>query len=143
MKFRLANKGLDYAVRGSLGSCLLAGALGGVLGAAGCGSGVSAQPPGMTPPAADMGTTTTPIPYNPPYPPLAPQVQRGSGGPLTAPRVIPLFFSGDKLQNQLISFVQAYITRSISWQVLKEYGIGYGTVDTAKVLNAGIERVGK
>lgn len=108
------------------------------LGPLGCGNNSTDQPPStMMPPT--VGTPTTmPTPYTPAYPPQAPQVQAGTGGVLSAPRVIPMFFSGDKFQTQLNTFIQAYVTTSASWQLLKEYGVGTGTVTPPVVLTQNL-----
>ena len=141
MEHRLADRVCDVARASSRGvSGLLTGALIYVFGAlalgpAGCGGNSTAQPPSSMMPPGGMGIPTTmPTPYAPSYPPPPPQVQAGTGGVLTAPRVIPVFFSGDRFQAQLNTFIQAYIPNSASWQLLKEYGVGAGTVAPAVVL---------
>ncbi|MFO0575468.1 MAG: hypothetical protein U1A78_15855 [Polyangia bacterium] len=73
-------------------------------------------------------------PYDPAFPPLAPQVDKGSGEVLVAPRVIPVFWSGDAMQSQLTTFLSNYLTRSTSWTTLSEYGVGRGTVGSAVVI---------
>lgn len=108
---------------------------------AGCGSGSSTATGqnfdlgtgGKTDFGATVGDMAV-VPYDPPFPPVAPQVLRGSNVILATPRVIPVFWSGDTLRTELTTFVQSYMTRSSSWQVLKEYGIGFGTVATALVM---------
>ena len=137
MKFRSAPKGLDFIFQGLLAlSCLLAGALTTAVIASCGGSTMAAAPADMNAPIDGLapGTPMPPIPYFPPYPPVAPQVQRAVGQLLTTPHVLPVFFTGDKLQSQLVAFIQAYITSSVSWRVLQEYGIGFGTVAAPTVL---------
>ena len=139
MNFTFNNKGLDRTLWRSLAvSCLLAGSVS--LGALGCGGNSTGMTPTTTtmPPGTGPTPTTVPTPYTPAYPPAPPQVQRGTGGILTAPHVIPVFFNGDKMQSQLYTFIQNYITRSISWQVMKEYGIGFGTVAPVTVLQQSL-----
>lgn len=115
----------------ALGSIFVVGALG----PAGCGNNSTAQSPdGGTQPDPVVNTPSMPMPYTPSYPPMAPQVLAGSGAILSAPRVVPVFFSGDKFQTQLATFISAYVTTSASWQVLKEYGVGTGTATAPVVL---------
>lgn len=141
MEHRLADRLWDDARGTSKVSCLLTGALIYVFGfcalaGAGCGGNSSTgQPPStMMPPGSVGNPTTMPTPYTPAYPPAPPQVQAGTGGVLSAPRVIPVFFTGDRFQAQLTSFIAAYVTTSISWQALKEYGVGTGSAAPAVVL---------
>lgn len=86
------------------------------------------------------GSTTggTVTPYDPAFPPPPPQVLRATGEVLASPRVIPVFFTGDSLQTQLNSFITNYVTRSSSWNVLQEYGVGRGTVGSAVVLSGAL-----
>lgn len=136
MKASFAARVCDSAFSRSISiavSCLLSGALACTLGAAGCNNDATAQPPAMMMPT-DPGPTTLPTPYTPAYPPAAPQVLQGTGGVLPTPRVIPMFFSGDRFQTQLTAFMQAYVAGSASWQVVKEYGVGNGTTAPAVVL---------
>ena len=134
MKSSFAHRVCDSAFFRSLAvSCLLSGALTCTLGAAGCNNNATTEPPAMMMPPG-TGPTTMPTPYTPAYPPTAPQVLAGTGGVLATPRVVPMFFSGDKFQAQLTAFMQAYVAGSASWQVLKEYGVGTGTAAPAVVL---------
>ena len=137
MTSSFADKVCNFAFFRSLAApCLLTGALALTAGTAGCSNDATAQPPTMMMPPVSPGTpTTSPTPYTPAYPPAAPQVLAGTGGVLSAPRVIPMFFGGDKFQTQLSAFIQAYVTGSASWQLLKEYGVGTGTAAPAVVLN--------
>ena len=136
MKSSSADRVCDSAFLRSV-SCLLSGSfavvLGVALGASGCSSDGTAQPPAMMMPTGP-GPTTMPTPYTPAYPPVAPQVLAGTGGVLPTPRVVPMFFGGDRFQTQLTAFTQAYVAGSASWQVLKEYGVGNGTTAPAVVL---------
>jgi hypothetical protein len=108
----------------------------------GCGGSSTSTTPMMpvsAPPPVSIGNPTSgPTPYTPTYPPPPPQVAKGTGAVLATPHVIPVFFSGDKLQTTLNSFVQNYVTRSSSWQLLKEYGVGAGTVASAVTLTQSV-----
>jgi hypothetical protein len=80
------------------------------------------------------GTGASVTPYDPAFPPMVPQVWKGSGEVLSAPQVIPVFWSGDTMQSQLTTFLSNYLVRSTSWTALAEYGIGRGTVGNPAVI---------
>lgn len=106
--------------------------LGAALAVAGCGgmagTGTNPPPGGSNP---DMASP----PYMTPFPPPAPQVYAGTNRIIAAPHVVPIFFKNDLLQTSLMSFVQSYMSSSMSWQVLADYGVGRGTVGNAVVLS--------
>lgn len=102
----------------------------GIAWASGCGGMGSGTPPPTGGSSVDMATS-----YKTPIPPPAPQLWAGTGRIIAAPRVIPIFFKNDALQNSLMTFLQSYMSSSASWQVLSDYGVGRGTVGSAVVLN--------
>jgi hypothetical protein len=80
--------------------------------------------------AATDGTVNADADAFSPYPAFspAPPLAKNSGGPtMTAPKIVPIYFSGDLFAPYLRTFITQWLA-SPAWNVLSEYGIGAGTL---------------
>ncbi len=92
-----------------------------------CGSNEMTRP---SAPSVDMA-----VPYVTPFPPNPPQVARGADIVLSKPKVVPIFFQNDSMQNSLSTFIQNYLNSQTAWQTIQEYGVGLATLAKSAILN--------
>lgn len=65
----------------------------------------------------------------------APAIEKaGHGGVMASVRVVPIFFAGDPLQTDLVTFLESYAASPVWGQQVGEYGVGALSAATAVVL---------
>jgi hypothetical protein len=68
---------------------------------------------------------------HPAFTPPVPQVLKGSGTPLAAPRLVPVFFPGHPYEAKLKDFLARFAASSTWTAMVGEYGVGAPTVANA------------
>jgi hypothetical protein len=100
--------------------CLIALAL-----LAACGDNVKLAPDAAPPDAAPDVPMFAEAPHG-----TVPQVQTGGGPVLTAPKIVPIFFTGDSaIQTQTEQYLNALAASSYWTAVTHEYGVGALTIE--------------